>query len=192
MADQLQSRGRKHAGPRYAAVMDCPLAYLITWTPRGTWVAGDERGSADLEHNRHGTPYLEPNRARASANNEQRLRESAVLSDDERAIASRAIREACTHREWRLLALCVRTNHVHVVVSADAGPEKVMQDLKSWATRGIRETSADREAGLWTRHGSTRYLWDHPSVDGAIRYVEAHANRGPRAYARGSDGACNA
>jgi hypothetical protein len=44
-----------------------PLAYLITWTCYGTWLHGDERGAADLDHNIPGTPYLPPDAERPCA-----------------------------------------------------------------------------------------------------------------------------
>lgn len=51
-----------------------------------------------------------------------RSRREAVLS---------ALLDRCTDRQWRLLAAHVRTNHVHLVVEADARPERIMNDLKS-------------------------------------------------------------
>lgn len=66
----------------------------------------------------------------------------------------------------------VRTNHVHVVITANAKPEKVLNDLKVWCSRRLRESLSepgDRER--WTRHGSTRYIWKEYSLAEAIRYV---------------------
>jgi REP element-mobilizing transposase RayT len=76
------------------------------------------------------------------------------------------------HRGWNLWAVHVRTNHVHIVVTAPASPEKVMADFKAWASRRLREAfgeSADRDR--WTQHGSTRYLNSEAAVDSAIAYV---------------------
>ena len=75
-------------------------------------------------------------------------------------------------RQWRLLAAHVRTNHVHLVLEADARPERIMNELKSYASRrlnglGLVEVHRTR----WARHGSTRWLWKPQSVSAAIRYV---------------------
>ncbi|HEX4769813.1 MAG TPA: hypothetical protein VH351_03215 [Bryobacteraceae bacterium] len=51
-----------------------------------------------------------------------RSRREAVLT---------AMLERCTDRGWSLLAAHVRTNHVHLVLEADARPEQ-MNDLKSF------------------------------------------------------------
>jgi len=71
-----------------------------------------------------------------------------------------------------LHALNARTNHVHVVVSADRSPERVMNALKSWSTRRMVETGC-LPSGIkpWTRHGSTRYLWKDSDLRDACRYV---------------------
>ncbi len=75
-------------------------------------------------------------------------------------------------RDWSLLAAHVRTSHVHVVVDADTRPERVMNDLKSYASRCLNRMGQD-DAGRkrWARHGSTRWLWSRQNVAAAIRYV---------------------
>ena len=70
------------------------------------------------------------------------------------------------------MAAYVRTTHVHVVVEAEVRPEKVMNDFKSYASRGLNRLGAvgpDRKR--WARHGSTRWLWKDQDVREAIRYV---------------------
>lgn len=69
--------------------------------------------------------------------------------------------------------MSVRTNHVHCVVVGIASPERILNDLKAWATRALREAElVPPDVSPWSRHGSTRYLWTEASVDTAIRYVE--------------------
>ena len=87
-------------------------------------------------------------------------------------VVEATIHEVASHRGWAVLALNVRTNHVHVIVSADTTPERVMNDFKSYATRRMRERGLLPESvKVWTRHGSTRYLWDDESIFAAGRYV---------------------
>ncbi len=65
-----------------------------------------------------------------------------------------------------------RTNHIHIVVTTPARPEKVMADFKAWMSRRLREAfgeSADRDR--WTQHGSTRYLNTNGALHAAIAYV---------------------
>ena len=92
-----------------------------------------------------------------------RSRREAVLA---------ALQERCSERHWSLLAAHVRTQHVHIVVEADARPERVMNDLKSYASRCLNRMGLDEPARKrWTRHGSTRWLWKPENVSAAIRYV---------------------
>jgi REP element-mobilizing transposase RayT len=92
-----------------------------------------------------------------------RIRREAVLA---------AIKERCSNRGWGLLAVHVRTNHVHVIVDADVRPERIMNDLKSFASRRLNELMLDEpHRKRWARHGSTRWLWKSQSVSEAIRYV---------------------
>ena len=177
-----QSRDREGApttpaNPRRSPKPDgsspaAPAAHFITFTTHGTRLHGDDRGSVDRDHNTFGEPVLlgDPDRARSAA---ARKEGSAVTLDaDARAAVQEAILGVCAHRGWTPHALHVRTTHVHVVVSAGAEPEKVMNDFKSYATRALREAGlAKEDAKIWTRHGSTRYLWYDRSVPAAIEYV---------------------
>ena len=91
----------------------------------------------------------------------------------QRSTVDAAIRETCRVRCWRLHALNVLSNHVHVVLAAgDRSPEQVMTSLKAWATRWLND-AADRIARKrwWTRHGSTRYLHSAGAIRRAAAYV---------------------
>ncbi|MGE3181234.1 MAG: alanine--tRNA ligase-related protein [Phycisphaerae bacterium] len=90
----------------------------------------------------------------------------------QRDIVERTIHEVAAHRKWTIHALDVRSNHVHVVVSAPDGPEKVMTDFKAYCTRRLGEAKAiTDDAKVWSRHGSTRYLWKPEDIAAACRYV---------------------
>ncbi len=152
--------------------MSEPLAYLLTWTTYGTWLPGDARGWVD-RHRRHGEivdppDALRENRAKA------RMTEDAVILDvPVRHAADEAIRTVCQYKEWFVHALEVRSNHVHIVVSAgDVSPGEVMRALKAYATRAMNalcQTKPRRH--WWTRDGSKRYLNTEQSLHAAIEYV---------------------
>jgi len=89
-----------------------------------------------------------------------------------RAAVLEALREVCLHRGWSLLAAHVRTNHVHAIVEAEIRPEKIMNDFKSYASRGLNRLGHDEsDRRRWAHHGSTRWLWEDQDVRDAIRYV---------------------
>jgi REP element-mobilizing transposase RayT len=94
------------------------------------------------------------------------------LDTTRREIVADSMLERCTERHWRLLAAHVRTNHVHIVVEAEARPERVMNDLKSYASRCLNRLGLDVPGRKrWARHGSTRWLWKPENVSAAIHYV---------------------
>src|SRR5437660_12150245 len=116
-----------------------PLAYFITFTTYGVWLHGREIGSVDKEHNEPGTPFLPPDPIR-EAEMSNNLREPPYLLDEaRRTVVLETIQEVTRYRRWRLLACHVRTNHVHLVVTAEAKPEKIMSDLKAYASRRLKE-----------------------------------------------------
>ena len=149
-----------------------PLAYLITFTTYGTWLHGDPRGSVDLEHNVPDTPYLDPNPRRLTWERGHARRAPLVLDAVARPLVEAAVLDVCSHRDWTLHAVNVRTNHVHVVVSAPVRPEGVLHDLKAYATRVLRQPGRiAKHLTPWTAGGSTRYLWDRAAVTAACAYV---------------------
>ena len=151
-----------------------PLAYLITIRTFGTWLHGDERRSVDTQsrYNVYGAA-----KRPADPGLEERMRENMhaqpfILDQTQRSIVDAAIREVCTHRDFALHALNVRSNHSHTVVAAACKPEPVANAFKSYATRALRQEGLiGAEVRVWSRGRSRRYLWDDRSVSAAIDYV---------------------
>ena len=148
------------------------LAYFIPWTTYGSWLHGNERGSADPDHNQHDTPYLAHNKPRIEYERSELDHEAVVLDGSMRPIVAQAIANHCKHRLWTLHEIHVRTSHVHVVVSAPCEPEKPLREFKAWATRRLRQAELiDDDTRLWTRHGSTKHLFTEDALFRAVRYV---------------------
>jgi REP element-mobilizing transposase RayT len=148
------------------------MAYLLTFTTYGTWLHGDRRGSVDPAHAGFDSPTLTPNGRRRTAMRAHMDSPEISLSAARRTAIEAAIREVCRHRGWALEAINVRTNHVHVVVGATDAPERMLNDFKAYATRRCRGAGLlDIGQRLWTRHGSTRYLWTERDIELATEYV---------------------
>jgi REP element-mobilizing transposase RayT len=95
-----------------------------------------------------------------------------LLDAERRAVVLDTIREVTRHRRWRLWAVHVRSNHVHVIVTANGAPEKVMADFKAYASRRLKERMREPpDRKRWTEHGSTRYLWTEEDVAARVEYV---------------------
>lgn len=146
---------------------------MLTWTCHGTWLPGDARGWVDSSNNAYGTSMGKPDAALQARACAIATGTGQFLTDAERELVDAAIREHCAFRVWELLALNVRTNHVHVVLrAATHRPEIVIGQLKSRATLALREAGLrDTNARVWAREGSTRYLYFEEAVSGAVKYV---------------------
>ncbi|MEW6126132.1 MAG: transposase [Acidobacteriota bacterium] len=152
---------------------DTPLAYLITFRCHGTWLHGDSRRSTDRFHNRYQSPFISPNKQWEKYNKQILKGEPVTLDPSQRKSVEFAIRETCDLRKWSLLAINVRTNHIHLVASiGELKPELALNALKANATRQMRQDGYwQRQCSPWADKGSKRYLWTENSVERAIDYV---------------------
>lgn len=152
--------------------MGRPLAYFLTWTCYGTWLHGDERGSVDADHNQFGSSFVAKDMERWWEELRSLDGQPDVLSPAEREIVDATIRAHCEFRRWGLHAVNVRTNHVHLVVTADLEPKPVMEQFKAWCTRRLREAGlAGPQQSVWTEGGSKRYVWTREQLARVVEYV---------------------
>src|SRR5262245_17073572 len=93
----------------------------------GTWLHGDARGSF-----LHRT-FLPPDPDREDANRLQLTGDVVYLTDRQRAIVDATLVKECLTQGWQLHACNVRTNHVHLVVSAARDGTFVRSRLKALA-----------------------------------------------------------
>lgn len=165
----------------YRPVPDHPIAFLITFRCYGTWLHGDERGSTDPAHRGFGDDRTQRDDWRVAFERRELRHAPVALDDHRRALVARTIAEVCRHRRWGLLAQNVRTNHVHVLVSAVGEPELVLNALKSWCTRRLRETGLCAPGQrMWSRHGSTVYVWTEEQLTRCRSYVVDGQDEGPQ------------
>ncbi len=157
-----------------------PPGYLLTWSTYGTWLHGDDAGSVDRRHNKFGTPFLEPSRGWVEHMRRKLTHEPVTLSIPMRDAVAGAIRAHCLKRGWTLAGLSVRTNHVHIViVQPSIKPEPMVKQLKEWAPRYLRRANlVGSEQEVWSAHASTRYLYEHGSVERATEYVRDQDGKG--------------
>ncbi len=149
-----------------------PFAYYITFTCYGTKLYGDETGTVDRAHNIPGTPALPINPKRVNEIRKRLKHPPYEMDIIRRDCVLSAIKEVCGYREWRLLAAHIRVLHVHTVVQAPVKPEKILNDFKAYASRALNRMNIDPNVcKRWSRHGSTRYLWNSEDADAIIHYV---------------------
>jgi REP element-mobilizing transposase RayT len=151
------------------------LAYHIVWTMYGTWLPGDWRGWVKKR-----IWGIWPPDAEIERQARERMAEPMVLlTDEQRAIVERTIADHCRIRGWTLHAVNARSNHVHVVVTADRDPVEVRDQFKAWCSRklsdaaGLTDTVA-KSAGRrhWFSEGGDAEIIDNQDyLANAVRYV---------------------
>ena len=148
------------------------LAYFLTLRAYGTWLHG-EPGAVDRRRNIYGDPGVPVSAGLRAARRASLRHPPASFDATAREVVMGAVEEVCDHRGWSLLALHVRTDHVHALLAApaDVTPERIMNDLKSYATRHLREGGLFGGRPVWSRHGSTRHLFQEWRVRRAVRYT---------------------
>jgi REP element-mobilizing transposase RayT len=161
MAPEQLNRDREEAA----------TTYLITWAGYGAWLPG-QSGVVSRKWNRFGGrfPGPKPDWKRQSRNH--MAQEPYLLDSVRRQVVLKTMHEVCSCRGWTMLAAHVRTNHVHIVITADCRPEQVLIAMKAYSSRALNDSQLDSsDRRRWARHGSTRYLWTGDAVRAAIHYV---------------------
>lgn len=150
-----------------------PIAVFITFRTYGTWLHGDERGSIDRYHNRYRSPRAPGNPVMREQHAKRLKSEPVTLNGRQRATVKAAIRDVCKHRKWRLIAINVRTNHVHIVVAiGSAKPEAAVRDFKAYSTRALRNRRLwIVDHSPWVEGASCRYIWKEPGLERVCDYV---------------------
>jgi REP element-mobilizing transposase RayT len=108
------------------------------------------------------------------------MAESEVtLTPDQRALVEQTVQDHCVVRRWLLHAVQARSNHVHVVVTADRDPDDVRDQFKAWCSRklsdmaGLQNSIAAKTGRRrwFTEGGDTKVIDDEDYLENAIRYV---------------------
>jgi REP element-mobilizing transposase RayT len=151
-----------------------PLAYFLTWTTYGSWLPGDDRGWMEKPGQ-----FRSPSPFRMSEARQAMAETEFTLSWPERQLVEDTIRNHCKLRGWELHAVNCRTQHVHVVVTApNHHPKDVLNQLKAWCTRRLKERQIDVltatqevRKNWWTQGGSKRRIYSRSSLDEVIWYA---------------------
>jgi REP element-mobilizing transposase RayT len=165
------------------------LTWLLTNTTYGTWLPGDERGSVTsvrdrrpsdpktssrVEHDKPGEPW-EGSMPRLQRSAQKTMKGPPIylaLPQAETLLAQ--LLETAAHRGWVMLAASIMANHYHLVIQAseDWQADRVLSDLKAYATRKLSsEYGAPASETWWTAKGSKRRLRDNRAVAHGKNYV---------------------
>ncbi|MBX3458649.1 MAG: transposase [Planctomycetes bacterium] len=154
------------------------LAYHLTFTTYGTRLHGDPRGTIMRGRQGRASAIVQPDPVLHDAMADKLKFLPMILTAPLRQVVHQTIESYCQFKSWPLLALHVRTNHVHCVVGAACSSSKVLHALKARATRMLREAgliAAGRP--VWTERGSQKQLFTQQAIDNAIKYVDLNQGK---------------
>ena len=148
-----------------------PIAYFITFTTRGSWLHGDERGSRSPEGK-----YIAPDPIQYKKDQARRGIDAFILSLQNRECVDTALRNFCARQKpqaWTIHALNVRSNHIHIAVTTKGIPiDSVVKMLKIAATKQLRESGQiPPKYKPWTENSSTRYVFTQDELREVIHYI---------------------
>ena len=143
------------------------VTYFITWTTYGTWLPGDVRGWRKMKQgNQIPQPRLE------EWCRERMKGDTVILSPKHRAKVEAVSREHAEVRCWKLHAINVRSNHVHIAVTSDKPPKITRDQFKANGTRVLREDpDAITDEKIWTRGGDTEIIEGEYDLECVIEYI---------------------
>ena len=156
-----------------------PLGLFITWTVYGTFLPGDARGWR-LRSAGHQLP-----RPLLETWHRGRLKHDVITLDAAmQSIAELAIHEIGGVRSWSLWATAVRTNHVHVVVTAtEYDPKLVRDQLKGKTTMELRrEFPIWKDRPVWSEKGDIEFLDSETEIQQCVVYVSEAQDRKDRDF----------
>jgi REP element-mobilizing transposase RayT len=150
------------------------IAFFHTWTTYGTWLPGDARGWF-----KRGRGLQTPDAMRELEASLIMTEDALVLDEEQRRIVEKTIADHCRIRDWELHAVNCRTNHVHVVVTADRDILVVREQFKAWCTRKLKEhqramagnNPTEPREKWWTQRGWDEYVDDEDALAATVTYV---------------------
>lgn len=105
--------------------------------------------------------------------------EPVLFDDAQREVIRETITRHCKFLGWKLFALNVRSNHVHLVVAAAVAPDDVMSQFKAWCSRKLSGAAGQttpvarhsRRKRWFIEQGRTKWINDEAYLAQAIPYV---------------------
>ena len=146
-------------------------AHFLTWTTYGSWLPGDQRGWID-RHNQGSIQNSDPGWETLAR---KLMKEtSVILNKQQRAIVHSSISRTCNLRSWKVHALAVCSNHIHVLISCpDKTGSQLLSTLKAHCTRVLKGHSGKTQRmHWWTRSGNVRSIFRKESLNMVIEYIE--------------------
>ncbi len=143
---------------------------MITFTTYGTWLQGDAKGFVTDGAVRGENIALKKS-------NIKNLTKAAVrLGQREKEIVRNAIMEAAKRFEQKILAIAVRSNHVHIVAEYVDVPIGVITGHYKNAGRVALQKSG-LKGRVWTNGFDRRFCFNEKELRARVDYVNRHGEK---------------
>ena len=161
-------RGGGYAWPAMAFESCGYDGAFLTFRTYGSWLPGDERGwvARDGQGPQGPLPYLKAHCSRV-------MRQPPMIFTSEmRLVIDSVIREYCQRRGWRVIALSVRSNHVHLLLYSNRPGLTAMAQIKAAVTTSLRRAElVERDRIVFARGGSWRGCYTPLGFDRIRSYI---------------------
>lgn len=143
------------------------IGYMLTWTTYGSWLPGDERGYVKDGQILPANPQV------LKASKKRQKSPAVKLNKPEIKLVQQAILAEAGRIGHKILALSVRSNHVHLVLSPHSeSVEKTAGRYKSITTRALWKHS--RKGRIWTKGYDKRFCFSEKELAARVKYVQNH------------------
>ncbi len=134
-----------------------PLAFHITFGTYGARLHGTDRPHVDAAHNVYGEPLAPTNPFRADEARARMTHDPVTMALDGRREVEAAITDVAARYGWTIHAKASKSDHTHVVATADRDGQALRDALKAVATRRLNKRFGPRP--WWAENGSVKYIW---------------------------------
>lgn len=149
-----------------------PRTLFITWTTYGTWLPGDVRGWRKWKSGGQLPQPLLERWYRLQMSNRP-----LILNLEQRQEVEQVIIDHCLIRKWLLHAVSVRSNHVHVAVTAQGRPKQVRDQFKANGTRVLRSMSPPvTHEKVWAKGGDIQFIGEE-ELEQVVCYITEAQDR---------------
>ena len=157
--------------------------WLLTWTTYGTWLPGDDRGfvsnfddgvGKSRRLNQVGSESASSQRGIQVKSRRMMLGDPIYLKQPLAVPLLDQFKETADHRGWKLHAVAIMANHIHLLVTVHDNPEpyEILRDFKSYGSRALNKLVGKPTSGTWwTENGSTRKKSTLEAIEAAIEYI---------------------
>ncbi len=155
---------------------DNPLAFHITFGTYGTRLHGDERGTVDRSRNRPGDPIIGRNEHWERIERRRLRYDPIILARPQRGLVEGALRSVCEQGGWRFHVAAAQPNHVHLMLTAEAGADSktTRRLVKRWLSERLNARwPLPDGARWWSTGGSVKWIWDQWYAQSVWDYIDA-------------------